>query len=143
MKFAYACASYSLLLNPADIQSLWLTSWLSSGKTSGRPKRSTGEGFGIGGGGHEKRAVNVYTLQQPHKFPLQLDVHVGGNCTFDCHQELDRIRQAGVPAPLHQSKTPSSARAGEIYETKFIECSMGKQPLPPRNNHNQQAAIRI
>jgi len=131
---------------PTDIQSLWLTSWL-----SGRTKRSTGGGIGIGlgiggiggiggTGGHEKCSVNVYTLQQAHKFPLQLDA---GNCSLDCHQELDRIRHRHPSSPVksRQKSTPSSAPAGEIYETKFIESSMGKHdargtPLPKKQSQS-------
>lgn len=145
----YVCASFCSSAPLQDIQSLWLTSWLSSG--GGRTKRRIGGGGGgFEIGGQEKRPVNVYTLQQPHKFPLQLDVYGGGNCS---RQELDRIHQpstgvaTAVPrqeSTLFQTKsrrqlrqsgdssrTTSSTAAEQIYETKFIESSMGKATKKP------------
>lgn len=63
----YVCASFCSSAPLQDIQSLWLTSWLSSG--GGRTKRRIGGGGGgFEIGGQEKRPVNVYTLQQPHNF---------------------------------------------------------------------------
>lgn len=136
-KFAYVCAF--LLSAIQDIQSLWLTSWLSSGSGSSKRTKSIasgGVGVGIGIAGQEKRSVNVYTLQQPHKFPLQLDVCGGGNCSFDCHQkqqreqreqqELDRIPGASLSWSQRQRRQLRQS----CDETKFIESSMGKQQTP-------------
>ncbi|XP_017835597.1 protein kinase 4 [Drosophila busckii] len=129
----YACETY--------LQSLWLTSWFGSSSSSS----------GGGGGSNKQRDADVYTLQQSHKFPLQLDVY-GGNCSFDYQQreqpsghyqqhnssssnkqQQQQKSSAAASTTLKQS-TLSIQRQGlkqqklfkistNIYETQFIESS--------------------
>ncbi|TDG44403.1 hypothetical protein AWZ03_009206 [Drosophila navojoa] len=135
-----------------DLQSLWLTSWFGSNNNNSTSNRSNKkqtqqqqqqqqrrrDGFGNVDAG-------VYTLQQPHKFPLQLDVY-GGNCSFDYqqhelpsghYQQQQQQQQEQSTLFIQQQKQLKnryksqreqwriSGISSNINETRFIESSAG------------------
>ncbi|XP_030558070.1 uncharacterized protein DDB_G0283357, partial [Drosophila novamexicana] len=70
-----------------NIQSLWLTSWFGSHNNNSNSSSNSNNNNRRRKQQKDAGSVDagVYTLQQPHKFPLQLDVY-GGNCSFDYQQ---------------------------------------------------------
>ncbi|EDW59998.2 uncharacterized protein Dvir_GJ21119 [Drosophila virilis] len=90
MSISMSCRLSHVVLRSSDIQSLWLTSWFGSHNNNNNSSNSNSNSNNKNRRRKQQKdagAVDagVYTLQQPHKFPLQLDVY-GGNCSFDYQQ---------------------------------------------------------
>lgn len=85
-----SCISLSLTHSFIDLQSLWLTSWFGSSNSNNNNsnwarQQQRSEAWRAA----QDAGAGVYTLQQPHKFPLQLDVY-SGNCSFDYHEQHEQ-----------------------------------------------------
>ncbi|XP_051861678.1 homeobox protein prospero [Drosophila albomicans] len=106
------------------LQSLWLTSWFGYNNNKGYSNSNRNSNRSR----HIANAVDagVYTLQQPHKFPLQLDVY-SGNCSFDYQQHeppsghyQNQQQQQQGEHKLH-STTASTASTAQAQSTLSVE----------------------
>lgn len=142
--FAFACFLFFFFI---DLQSLWLTSWFgSTNNNSSNWERQRGSKAWQARQAGAAVDAGVYTLQQPHKFPLQLDVY-GGNCSFDYQQHEQpvahyRQQQQQLKQQQQQQQQQERQQGGKLRNAAAAAASTA-QEQSTLSTRGQQRFLRI
>lgn len=147
MFFAFACFLFFFI----DLQSLWLTSWFgSTNNNSNNWERQRGSKAWQARQAGAAVDAGVYTLQQPHKFPLQLDVY-GGNCSFDyqqheqpvAHYRQQQQQQQQLKQQQRQQQEQQRQQSGKLRNAATAAAASTAQEQSTLSTRGQQRFLRI